>query len=204
MIDDIEEEWLRPENHFDFIHTRHLVMAIKDWPRLLQQALLHLKPGGWMELQEVHHFPEFLDGSNLQLPHEIAKYWTLVYEALGVLGVDFHVTKFLAGMMTEAGFVNVQQRIYYVPLGDWHPQADLKEAGRYWKDVLVQGLEPIATGTLTRGLNWTKEAVDEMIVPVRHAYFNNCPKVCMPVHCIYGQKAESRKRKASDECRDFD
>jgi trans-aconitate methyltransferase len=38
-VDDLESPWLQPENHFDYIHSRHIVMAIKDWPKLLQRAL---------------------------------------------------------------------------------------------------------------------------------------------------------------------
>ncbi|KAL1870015.1 hypothetical protein VTK73DRAFT_2824 [Phialemonium thermophilum] len=38
MVDDAESQWLHPRNHFDYIHSRHTVMAIKDWPRLLSQA----------------------------------------------------------------------------------------------------------------------------------------------------------------------
>lgn len=173
-------------------------MAIKDWPKLLRQSLKHLKPGGWMELQEMNHYPELLDHSDLQLSHPLANYWHLIHGALAALGVNIHSTKLLLDMMKEAGFLNVQQRIYYVPIGDWHTNPDLKKAGHYWKEVLVQGLEPISIGTLTRGLNWTKQEVDEMLVPVKHAYSNDCPIICMPMHCVYGQKAESGKRKAAD------
>lgn len=39
MVDDAESEWVHPRDHFDYIHTRHTVMAIKDWPRLYRTAL---------------------------------------------------------------------------------------------------------------------------------------------------------------------
>ena len=38
MVDDVEDEWLRPKNHYDYIHSRHMVMAVKNWPKLLKQA----------------------------------------------------------------------------------------------------------------------------------------------------------------------
>jgi hypothetical protein len=31
--------WLHPRNYFDYIHSRHTVMAIKDWPKLMRRAL---------------------------------------------------------------------------------------------------------------------------------------------------------------------
>lgn len=38
MVDDIESPWLHPRNHFDYIHSRHTVMAIKDWDILLRRC----------------------------------------------------------------------------------------------------------------------------------------------------------------------
>ncbi|KAE8862041.1 hypothetical protein PTNB73_07595 [Pyrenophora teres f. teres] len=49
-IDDIEEDWPYRPDHFDFIHGRDLMTAVRDWPRLIQQAYAHLKPGGWIQL----------------------------------------------------------------------------------------------------------------------------------------------------------
>jgi hypothetical protein len=38
MVDDAESPWLHPRNHFDYIHSRHTVMGIKDWPRLMRRS----------------------------------------------------------------------------------------------------------------------------------------------------------------------
>lgn len=38
MIDDIEDDWLYPEDHFDYIHCRHVTQTIKNRPRLMEQA----------------------------------------------------------------------------------------------------------------------------------------------------------------------
>jgi len=37
LIDDCDNDWVFREQ-FDFIHTRAMVAAIKDWPRLFEQA----------------------------------------------------------------------------------------------------------------------------------------------------------------------
>ena len=52
QIDDATKEWELPQNSFDFIHMRCLGGSIKDWPELLRQAYMHLKPGGRIELSE--------------------------------------------------------------------------------------------------------------------------------------------------------
>lgn len=38
VVDDAESDWIYPPDHFDYIHTRHTVMAIKDWPKLYREA----------------------------------------------------------------------------------------------------------------------------------------------------------------------
>lgn len=39
MVDDVESPWLKPPNYYDYIHSRHTVMAIRDWPLLMKRAL---------------------------------------------------------------------------------------------------------------------------------------------------------------------
>jgi SAM-dependent methyltransferase len=38
LVDDAESEWSHGRSRFDYVHARHVCMAIKDWPRLLEQA----------------------------------------------------------------------------------------------------------------------------------------------------------------------
>lgn len=44
MVDDVESPWLRPLNHFDYIHARHTVMAIKNWPQLMGRVYEYVFP----------------------------------------------------------------------------------------------------------------------------------------------------------------
>ncbi|KAG9243417.1 S-adenosyl-L-methionine-dependent methyltransferase [Calycina marina] len=187
MVDDVESPWLRPLDHFDYIHARHTVMAIRDWPKLMGRALEHLKPGGWFELQEIHHYPYCHDGS-MPENHPVTEYWSLVIQALAVLGVDFNATLLLAGMMRDAGFVNVTTRIFHVPIGTWPKNKVLKMVGLYWRTILEIGLQPIAIGPLTRGLGWSREQVEVWLMEVRKAYKDKWVHSHMPLHIICGQK----------------
>ena len=38
-IDDAEDEWLYKPNSLDFVHARYMFYGIRDWSRLLQQAM---------------------------------------------------------------------------------------------------------------------------------------------------------------------
>jgi len=205
MVDDVESPWLRPLDHFDYVHARHTVMAIRDWPKLMRriyeyvyvqhsdlevQELIyhsHLKPGGWFESQEIHHYPQSHDGS-MPFNHPVAEYWSNIIAGLAALGVDFNATLLLADMMREAGFVNVSTRIFHVPIGVWPKNNVLKMVGLYWRSILIEGLEPIALGPMTRGLGWRKEEIDVWLVEVRKAYMDTNVHSHMPLYIVCGQK----------------
>lgn len=150
----------------------------------------HLKPGGWFELQEIHHFPYCHDGS-MPPQHPVTQYWGYIIAGLKELGVDFNATLQLESMMRAAGFSNVSTRIFHVPIGEWPRNKVLKKVGLYWRTVLIDGLEPIALGPMTRGLKWRKEEVDVWLVQVRKAYLEGWVHSHMPLHIICGQKPES-------------
>lgn len=48
MVDDVESPWLRPLNHFDYIHGRHTVMAIRDWPKLMRRVYEYANSPSWV------------------------------------------------------------------------------------------------------------------------------------------------------------
>ncbi|KAI1379690.1 S-adenosyl-L-methionine-dependent methyltransferase [Hypoxylon crocopeplum] len=193
MVDDVESPWLHPQNHFDYIHSRHTIMAIKDWEGLLRTSHEHLKPGGWMELQEIHHFP-MSSNNSLTRDHPVAQYWKYVDEGLESLGVNFRFSDEgrIATLMRQCGYVNVTQRVFHIPIGTWPKNKTLKSVGLYWKTILLDGIQAIALGPMTRGLHWRREQVETFLVSVRRGYHDNSMLLYMPLVCVYGQKPETQ------------
>lgn len=192
MVDDVESPWLHPRNYFDYIHSRHTVMAIQDWPKLLRRSLEHLRPGGWVELQEVHHFPLSANGT-MPADHPVAQYWALINQGLTSLGIDFQATSQgrLADMMRQCGYVNVAEKVFHVPIGTWPKNRVLKTVGLYWRTILLDGIQAIALGPLTRGCGWSREDVELFLIQVRKAYHDNSCLMYMPLHIVYGQRPET-------------
>ncbi|KAK5660696.1 hypothetical protein OQA88_12060 [Cercophora sp. LCS_1] len=189
MVDDIESPWLHPRNYFDYIHSRHTVMAIKDWPKLMRRSLEHLRPGGWFEMQEVFHHPISINNT-MGPDHPVSQYWSLINEGLTALGVQFHAVanERMKMMMQECGYINVQEKVLTIPIGTWPKNKILKTVGLYWRTILLDGIQAIALGPLTRGCGWTREQVELFLVEVRRAYHDNNALMYMPFHVIYGQK----------------
>lgn len=61
LVDDVESVWLHPPNHFDYIHSRHNSPSFRNWPKLMQQAFKHLRPGGFIEIQDFIYYPQCQD-----------------------------------------------------------------------------------------------------------------------------------------------
>ncbi|KAI9828294.1 MAG: hypothetical protein M1819_006632 [Sarea resinae] len=188
LVDDCEDDWLDPPDWYDYIHSRNMVQGIRSWPLYLKRALRHIKPGGYMELQEVFHYPYQQGAPMAYADCPLAQYWKNVIDGCGELGVDFHRPKRLADEMRAAGFVNVEQRIYWLPIGGWAENKVLKSVGLGWKEVLTIGIQAIALGPFTRGLGWSPEAVEVFLAGVRKAYNDPSIQASMPLYVVYGQK----------------
>ncbi len=52
-IDDVEDDWMFSAK-FDYIHGRHMVGSITDFPKLFNTIYENLNPGGWVEMQDYY------------------------------------------------------------------------------------------------------------------------------------------------------
>jgi hypothetical protein len=92
--------------------------CISNFPKLVQQAYEHTKPGGWVEFEDMdlHIYSE--DGS-LTDRHALKQLHTLFLEACDVMGKVGSPAPDLKKWVEEAGFVNVKHDIIKIPMGLW-------------------------------------------------------------------------------------
>lgn len=116
FVDDAESDWtFTRDEAFDYTHVRCLAGGIADWSRLLRQIYTHLKPGGWVELQEYETKFTSDDGTHRQAVM-VLDWQERLDESSKRFGKLMNVAPELAGMLTGAGFVNVADDIYKVRL----------------------------------------------------------------------------------------
>ncbi|KAL8688934.1 MAG: hypothetical protein Q9218_005272 [Villophora microphyllina] len=116
-VDDCEEPWTFTEK-FDVVHARYLAAAIQDWPKLISQAFQFTKPGGYAEFQDydLQYYSE--DGTlNDDLP--IMKWINTLLAACRDFKKDPCPGPNLAQNMRDAGFRDVQEMKYKLPIGPW-------------------------------------------------------------------------------------
>ncbi|GME43346.1 putative methyltransferase domain-containing protein [Neofusicoccum parvum] len=186
LVDDIESEWVYGAP-FDLIHVRAMAPAIRDWPRVLGSALDWLKPGAYVELQELDFFPQSDDGS---MPPDwpYALYMAAVRQGLQNFGNDFHVAQRVAGKLRDAGFVNVTEQTIKVPLGAWAKNPLLRTAGLYMQAAVIDAFNMAINGPLTKGLGWSKEEAEVFVAAARKAVRNPKVHAYYTLYVVYGQK----------------
>lgn len=153
-VDDIEEPWTfqRP---FDYIHSRWLAGAIRDWPRLVQQCYDHVAPGGWVEFKDWDYRARMPNGS-LDLPDNHVKQWhDLMGELAEKSGATAKPVVGLKDLVIAKGFVNVRETVFQTPVGDWPKDPALKEIGRFNRLGIEEGLDAISLRLLTQLAGWS-------------------------------------------------
>jgi hypothetical protein len=146
-----------------------------------------MKPGGWIELQDLLHKAHCDDGT-MPKDYLVQKWLEHVATGLAALGPDLLAAEKNAQYLRDAGFVNVEERVFKVPIGTWPRNKKLKMVGLYGRMMIYDGLEGNSLGPFTRGLGWTPDEVQVFLVDVRRALLDNSVHAYLPFHCIFGQK----------------
>ncbi|KAI1401743.1 S-adenosyl-L-methionine-dependent methyltransferase [Hypoxylon fuscum] len=142
-IDDCTKEWTWPDNTFDFIHMRYLFGAIADWPGLLRNAFRCCKPGGWVQSCEcdVHMCS---DDGTIKENSVITTFWNPLWRDMAkVLGHSFQVLeeRLQNTSFEAAGFVDIKEVNFKLPIGGWAKDRKLAEIGEYTLLTMINDLE---------------------------------------------------------------
>jgi hypothetical protein len=124
--------------------------------------------------------------------YPLLRYYKVITEALRNLGVYLDASRADASELASYGFVNVQHEILKIPIGKWPKHKTLKMVGLYARTGIIEGLHAMAIGPLTRGMGWTTNDVEAMLVEVRKCLVDESVHSYLPFHVIYGQKPLDR------------
>ena len=136
-----------------------------------------MKPGGWIEFQDLHFYPRCDDGT-MGDDDVLESFINLLSDALMANDMDMNKCRALRGPLTRAGFTNIQLIKKMVPIGEWHEDPTFQYVGGCQKEALLgiipsicgQPLESIGIGRVEREV-WAsaaRKAVEDESV---HRYF---------------------------------
>ncbi|KAF2138922.1 uncharacterized protein K452DRAFT_78114 [Aplosporella prunicola CBS 121167] len=189
LVDDIESEWVYSAP-FDLIHIRAMAPAIKDWPGVLAAAYTHLKPGAYLEIQEIDLASPACDDMTMAPDWAYAVYMDLVAQGLSTFNVDMRIPRKIPAMLREAGYRDVTVREIKVPLGPWAKNKLLRTCGLYMQAAVIDAMQMAINGPLCKGLGWRKEEAEVLIAKARAAVSDPKVHAYYTLYMICAQKPE--------------
>lgn len=131
----------RDEETFDLLFSRFLVAGISDWDAFIEKEYHLLKRGGWAEIHD-------LDATVYNAADEPisnrADWQVLPERAAEKAGLDFQCAWRAAERMRQAGFVDVVQKEYALPLGgEGERRPDMKAAGEFFAPTFAEVREMV-------------------------------------------------------------
>ncbi|KAF1833331.1 S-adenosyl-L-methionine-dependent methyltransferase [Decorospora gaudefroyi] len=166
LIDDCEQDWIFHQP-FDYIHTRAMVAAVKDWDRFFVQAYANLQPGGYLECQDLAFPIRCMDAGVTATDSPLIRWSELFVEAAKTIGLDGTGPRHFTPKLRDAGFVDVNLKLYKWPVGKWAKGARFKLLGRFVYEDLMDWLPSSSLGLFTRVLCWTREEVEVFLSECR-------------------------------------
>jgi hypothetical protein len=160
FIDDAsEDDWALPPSRYDYIHTRILLGCFSDFREVIKKSFHYLKPGGFMESQEI--LPTAFSDDNTIPPDWAFSEWSKYSEETArEAGRPLGIADKLKKWYEECGFVDVQEKVFKLPLNPWPRDRHLKALGRMYRHNWISGLQGFTMGPFSRFLDWNKNEIE--------------------------------------------
>ncbi|KAL4793086.1 S-adenosyl-L-methionine-dependent methyltransferase [Aspergillus venezuelensis] len=190
QVDNFEDEWNFRENSFDLIHSRLLLASVSDYPALFSKALGALKPGGYLEMQDID--PGFeCDDDSIPDDSSALQWSKLFFEGCEKIGHRIPAPEEYKTMMEEAGFVDVRLRVMKRPTNVWAKETHMKRLGLYTLTNHLNGLHAFTIGLFTRVLGWSPAEVEVLIAKCKREWKDPSIHAYQRVLFIYGKKPDT-------------
>jgi hypothetical protein len=184
------DEWVFTHK-FDYIHTRITAGCWSDMrTQIIAQAFANLEPGGYFEAQELLAHP-LSDDDTLLPSSPLAKWMEDIHAASDEADRDIRFAPLIKTWLVEAGFVDVQERVFKVPLGGWPRGRHWKHIGLLWQRNMLNGLSAFSLGLLSRFRGLSKEEIELGLVGVRRDLFDQGIHAYQTLYVVWGRKPGS-------------
>ncbi|KAH8651931.1 S-adenosyl-L-methionine-dependent methyltransferase [Tricladium varicosporioides] len=191
FVDDAsEDDWVLPAHHYDYIHTRVLLGCFTDFRDILRKAFYYLKPGGYMESQEILPTGSCDDGT-MPADWPFLDWMKHSNEAAMESGRPLIIAHKLKRWYEAVGFVDVQEKVFKLPLNPWPKDKHLKTLGEMYEHNWLSGLQGFTMAPFSRILNWNKNEIEVYLVNVRKGISDRRVHAYNKVYVVWGRKPDS-------------
>ncbi|PTB41645.1 uncharacterized protein TrAFT101_009746 [Trichoderma asperellum] len=185
IIDDVEAEWLNGDN-WDFVHLRNMIPVMKSPVDLLRQAYDHMKPGGWIELQDVDG-DVHSDDDTVPDDWPLKRFTEILLEGFAKFGTNAHAAVFGGQYLEEAGFVNIQHNYIKLPYGTWPKDKVMRLVGMYYRTACEEFFPAVGAIHFPL-LGWEKNEMEVFFMQCRQAMRDPKVHAYGKMHFWSGQK----------------
>jgi len=186
-VDDVEDVWTYPENHFSLIHLRSMYGCLKDWKKIVDQAYCHLAPGGYLEIKDMDLRYQYADDDSLPDTATAVIYHDHFTRAITKLGLATTIDVVIK-YMEEAGFKGITTSKSKFPIGPWPKDRGKKEEGRWMNEIVQIGFESYALALFTKTLGLTEPEARVLIDGAKDDAKNNKIHSYYEGYVVYGRK----------------
>ncbi|EAW07589.1 uncharacterized protein ACLA_023030 [Aspergillus clavatus NRRL 1] len=180
-----------PDIYADLPGTMSLGGLLTDWEGFYDNAFKHLVPGGWLEVKEQDIRLCSDDGG---VPDAVRQWQELLEEAAEKFGKRINVARKQREWMERAGFAEVKEEAFKVPLGQWSEGLKWKEIGMTYSYQLLKSLDVYSLRLFTHTLGWSEEDTDALLGRVREQLKQEDLRLYSYFHVVVGQKPTTAER----------
>lgn len=124
-------------------------------------------PGGWAEFQD-YDMRYFSDDGSLTEEHHTKKWIDTLLSAAAKQGREPVPGIRLKQWAVDAGFVNITEKIFRMPIGPWAKDKNLKQIGYINLMQILEGLEAFSLRLLCDVEGWSLDEVTVLLAQVRN------------------------------------
>lgn len=160
------------------------------WSDMLNQvirpAFAHLRPGGYLESQELMGLLECDDGTVTPTNH-FKRWCDDIVEASIAADRPLPFADSMKRWYEEAGFVDVQEKVYKIPINRWPGVQKLKRLGEMFHANMESGLQAFSYALLHRVKGMSQEEIEvgcDFLFPFFSPSFSFLPSLPVLPSCF--------------------
>lgn len=114
-----------------------------DFRAIINRAFEYLEPGGCMESQEMYT-TLYCDDDTIKPDNQFLLWNKKLDEAYMAVERPIRIANKIKGWYEKAGFTDVHEEIYKLPVNEWPKDPKFKTIGRFNSISLREGLAPLS------------------------------------------------------------